>query len=459
MFIYRLIKKVNSFPLLILLSVVLCVHLAWIALVPFAGFPYGAPDEIHHFEVTRFVAETGRMPVFGPDKDLYIRVPPGFEESVDTRIYGWHALFPSGAYILPGLFMHLLPPLTFQQQVFVARLFSAFWNLCLVYFTYKITIYLFPGDRLFAFGVSVFVSMIPQVVFVGSYHNSDALTLAATAASMFFGLKFLDGGYAKWVTNLELGLALGFVAMAKQHGWLVNFLFVSSILLLAGRKIIASRKLLPLFGFVIPPMLVFGSWFLSQQLNYGDILARDVFGSAWTNDRPYLVSFVEQGYSVLDFFLKTNWLPMTFKSFWGVFGYMSVRMSLAIYWVLFSWCLLSSIGLSKGIFSRFRDGNIDFKSWRNWVLCVFGGIIVALVAAAVYTSYYNDYQPQGRYLFPALVPIAIFLLWGWRELLSPKWRSLGFKLLCVGMLFFNLFSLIVYVIPGMTMPVDVQWFF
>ncbi len=453
-------RKIIPPPLLYLLILTLVNHLLWSAIIPFAGFPYGAPDEIHHFEVTKFIAQTGRMPIFGPDKDIYIRVRPGAEDNIFNRIYGWYALFPCGAYILAGLFTRVLPlmiPPT--QQIFVARLLSVFCNLCLVYFAYKIAVHIFPKDRFLRWGVPVLVSTVPQVVFVGSYHNPDALTTAATTASMFLGLRFLNNRQVRRTDALLLGLVLSLVTLAKLNGWLVSFLFTGIVLLLSLRKM-TKALWIQLILIVMPPALVLGSWFLFQQRHYGDILARDVFRASWTTDRPSFTPLAQQGYNVLTFLLHTNWLEMTFKSFWGVFGYMSVQLHRVFYWGLLLLCLASLAGLAKGAIDRLKCGNLDLRSREMQALGIFTLVTVVLIAAAAYNSFYNDYQAQGRYLFPALVPICIFLLLGWREILfTSHWRSIGLLLLSIGMPLFNLLCLLAYVIPGMVMPVQEQWFF
>ncbi|MGC9356438.1 MAG: DUF2142 domain-containing protein [Anaerolineae bacterium] len=447
-----------STKLTILLLFTLINGLAWVAVIPFAGFPDGAPDEIHHFEVTRFIGATGRVPIFGPDADLYIRVRPGAEDTINNRIYGWHALFPLGAYILPGLFIHVLPELSLAHQVLAARLFSVLSLLCLVYFAYRIAVLLFD-DGFLHLGIPLFVSLVPQITFIGAYHNPDASTIAATTAAMYFALKmFIDDSFIL-KDALGLGLALSFVAMMKQHGWLTSALFVgmSALWTLFRRPKVLWQWMLvaaPL------PLLVFGSWFLMQWLRYGDIFGQEVFLQAWMSDRPFLVSLAEQGFTLVDFFLHTNWLVMTFKSFWGMFGYMSVEFSPAIYWGLALLCIGGFVGLLLGIIRRWNRHAFDDKQLTFQALIIFAVTIGILFAAAVYTSYYQDYQPQGRYLLPVIVPVVTFILLGWRELLRPVnlW-SVGIRLLGTGLILLNFVSLVFYVIPGMWWSVDEQWFF
>jgi len=452
----RFMSRVSFLPFL--LSIMLANHLLWLTAIPFAGDPYGAPDEIHHFEVTRFISQTGRMPVFGPDQDLYIRVRPNAEDTIKNRIYGWQALFPSGAYILAGLFIRILPPLEPSGQVFAARLFSVACNICLIYFAYKILYLVFPNDSFLVWGVPVLISTVPQITFVGSYHNPDALTMAATTASMFFGLSLLYEGWTRWTDALFLGLSLGLVTVSKQNGWLASSLFLCLVLLFSSRKFRILVARLPLV--VIPPVLTLGSWFLFQHWHYGDILARDVFRTAWSTDRPLAVPYASQGYSIPSFLLNTDWLELTFKSFWGVFGYMSVELHPVLYWIIFLLCVVSLVGLVMGVFRRLKNGSLHLKSKRMQVLSALAIVVVILIIAAMYHSYYNDYQPQGRYLFPVIVPICLLLLLGGRELLpAPRARSIALCSLCAGMSFFNLVCLLVYVVLGTAVPVQVQWFF
>src|SRR3954464_12288641 len=79
------------------------------------------------------------------------------------------------------------------------------------------------------------------------------------------------------------------------------------------------------------------------------------------------------------------------------------------------------IGLSR------REGpSLGHKDLLAWsALLVFGEV-----------AYYNltFIQPQGRYLFPALVPIALFLSVGWWQLASRATSSLVTRLLTAGAL-------------------------
>jgi hypothetical protein len=54
---------------------------------------------------------------------------------------------------------------------------------------------------------------------------------------------------------------------------------------------------------------------------------------------------------------------------------------------------------------------------------------------------------QGRTIYPVLVPIAIFLMLGWRQFIPPAWQKTG--LFAITLVFFLFDSLVLfdYIIP------------
>ncbi len=46
--------------------------------------------------------------------------------------------------------------------------------------------------------------------------------------------------------------------------------------------------------------------------------------------------------------------------------------------------------------------------------------IFLLLGLVVYTCYNNDYQPQGRYLYPAIVPVSLFMVLG-LDIFTRNW--------------------------------------
>jgi hypothetical protein len=101
----------------------------------------------------------------------------------------------------------------------------------------------------------------------------------------------------------------------------------------------------------------------------------------------------------------------TFRSFWGQFGWMGVVLDTRVYFVLL---LLSGVALGGLILRAVRGGQRRLPP----ALVLLG--IAILLTCLVYIWYNTQFlQHQGRYLFTALIPVAIFFSLGWEGALRP----------------------------------------
>ena len=101
----------------------------------------------------------------------------------------------------------------------------------------------------------------------------------------------------------------------------------------------------------------------------------------------------------------------TFRSFWGQFGWMGVVLDTRVYFVLL---LLSGVALGGLILCAVRHGRRRVPP----ALILLGCSV--LLTLLVYIWYNTQFlQHQGRYLFTALIPIAIFFSLGWEGALRP----------------------------------------
>jgi hypothetical protein len=113
-----------------------------------------------------------------------------------------------------------------------------------------------------------------------------------------------------------------------------------------------------------------------------------------------------------------------FVSFWGEFGYMSVPLVGAQPWdpweaALWLVCAGGLLGMISWLARAGRP------PWRRRAAALLFALIVAGLLFPLlnaYTQTRDQVIQQGRYLFPALAPIAILLALGWRALLPARWR-------------------------------------
>jgi hypothetical protein len=128
--------------------------------------------------------------------------------------------------------------------------------------------------------------------------------------------------------------------------------------------------------------------------------------------------------------LAREFILTTFRSFWAQFGWMGILVDQRIYLILALLCAV--VGLGFVLF--FIKPGLD----RRYLLPATCYLLLALSALFTLLSYlwYNlkFVQHQGRYLFPALVPIGLAFALGLREILARENAKVAAFLLLAGVL-------------------------
>jgi hypothetical protein len=122
-----------------------------------------------------------------------------------------------------------------------------------------------------------------------------------------------------------------------------------------------------------------------------------------------------------------RYLMTTYQSFWGQFGWMALPLPGWIYWIFTTLLLIALSGLGVERFVLPHD-NTDSAPGQGLAWRV---LALTLILGAAQFIYYNleFAQLQGRYLFPALIPMGVWLalgLDGWRRLIFGTVREGGF---------------------------------
>jgi hypothetical protein len=144
----------------------------------------------------------------------------------------------------------------------------------------------------------------------------------------------------------------------------------------------------------------------SKLLNYREEIATYPFkpSTAKTDlQGTYSSSYLKaKGLKYGELFSKWHWHESTFKSFVGIYAYMSL-FAPPFYYELMA-ILLASFGfyiLLRIILSK--DRNLQFLMMVT--LLAIGGMI----SISIYHSWVNDFQAQGRYLFPMIGVLGLLL--------------------------------------------------
>lgn len=312
---------------------------------------------------------------------------------------------------------------------------------------------LFPAQLWLAVGVTGFAAFLPQRLGMVVGVNNDALAESLAAALLALCLWWLRP--ERRIRPLWIGVLLGICFVTKLTLYPLAAA-VGAALILRARRAEAPWRALLRDGLAIgiPAALIGGTLWLRNIAVYGfpdflaqqrhDFLALSLSGQPTAQDwiaRKGVLGWLE------------DLIGTTFQSFWGQFGEMAVPMQSSTYHVLHVLTVLAGLGALYALFMGVRR--------LSWVqrdgLIVLG---TALVGVAGAFFYYNlkFVQFQGRYLYPALIPIALLYVSGAvgcglmlrarlgaaGQLLSPLVISVG---LSAGMAAFALYALDRVLIP------------
>ena len=149
------------------------------------------------------------------------------------------------------------------------------------------------------------------------------------------------------------------------------------------------------------------------------------------------------------------YLALTFAGFWGNFGWLQLPLPLIWYEVLALICLISVAGWVRMVMKRSVWKSLGNRPQRA-VMILFGiGTALALVQTFL-PMIGRAWQPQGRYLFPALVPIAAWLLVGLGAWTSERGRRTLLVVWVAGLFLLNAVALVETIVPAYHLPLPGQ---
>lgn len=130
----------------------------------------------------------------------------------------------------------------------------------------------------------------------------------------------------------------------------------------------------------------------------------------------------------------------TWASFWGYYGWLTRPLPGPIYLFLAAATLAAAWGLLRRLPTlgyRWRRG--DLSSEDQVLVLSFLALLFILVQTWL-PMIGQAWQPQGRYLFSALLPIAVLLLLGWEAVFPALWQRYFLPILAAALLALNLAS-------------------
>lgn len=456
--------------------------IAWI--LPFNQ----APDEEMRYMVPTYIYRHGTLPA-------------GYDPEIRNEIwgisYGFHPILP---YIFGGYLMKLVGIFNSSDKALLmaARFINVLIGMGFYWYVLQIAKKLF-GNRLFRAYFVALLALLPQLLYLFAYVNTDAIAVFSSAMLIHYWLQGLE---RKWdrgsCTGLAVGVSVCALSYFNAYGYALFsvIIFVSSLLVRYARKGAKYCAAVILKRGIYITVIVFlltGWWFIRCAVLYdGDFLglyAPDKYGEMYAMEefKPSVkLSLDEQGVP-LDEMLRPEdqggmeWIRTTYRSTIGYFGYFDEPLGIDIYeihkrllglgvlgmllYVLTAagrWCLrfgcrytgagrkskLQMCGNASGEQTadgrennRFRPepcprdiasehydffgGNCKISTFEFLLLQFsFGCCIIIPVLLSLYYSYFTDFQPQGRYIMPLIVPLMYFIAKGTERFITlffHKW--------------------------------------
>jgi len=399
------------------------------------------PDEPAHYNYVRALAESRGLPVIetGDYDQAYLErltsgsFPP--ELSVALLEYEDHQ---------PPLYYLMATPiyLLFGGAVLPLRLLSVLLGAGLLAVAFGTVQTVFPTRPELALSAAAFVAFIPQHVAMTAGVNNDALAELIVGSTLWALMVYVGAGrYRPWAVGLLLAVGL----LTKTTAYVAGGVAVLAVMIRWRRERRPWRwaigQLAWMFG---PALLVSAPWFIRNGLTYGWL---DPLG--WTRHN----AVVEGQPRSSEWLALYGWGGLvgrmahtTFKSFWGQFGWMELVLPIHIYQALALLSALLVIGFLWWLFDPRRPRPTSLQRSR----------LLLLLASGLFTTlsffWYNltFVQHQGRYLFPALIPLGTAAALGLSTIarvLPGRIRAWAIGALFAGLATLDVYCLFKFIIP------------
>ncbi len=458
-----------------LISFIVAAYLALAAGYATRTPDWQAPDEPAHYNYVRQIADEGRLPTlnmgdwnqpyqdaltaynFAPALTDCINPPEGIPcPGLETVQYEDHQpplyyLLQAPVYALTG------------GDLIAMRLLSVLMGAGVVLCAWAVLWVVLPRWPYLALTGAGFVAFLPQhLAILGSVSN-DALAELIAGLTLLAVVVYLGNSRSfaldsekiepRPLSPLVLGVLVGAALITKTTIYFLGGIAGLAVLLRWRRERwpwrIAARHLMAV---IVPALLIGGAWWARNVYVYGGI---DFTGLARHDEvtvgQPRTEDYIDRVLGGSEQQYLENFTETTFHSFWGQFGWMALPMPTTIYrvFLLFTLVVLSGVFL----FAWRRGGPRKLLPPQQDALIIFAAVIV--LSGAEYVLYNRDFvQFQGRYLYPALIPLAFLVaigLNGWTSLFENMFPAMDWVPVTamMGLAVFAWYALDTYIVPNL----------
>ncbi len=304
--------------------------------------------------------------------------------------------------------------------VLILRIFSALYGgWVIIYATYRIGRLLkMDGFEIVA---AAWVALLPQFIFINASVRNDTFSNAISALLLFLTAEMQFSHKHRLSLLVVIGLVLGIGILTK-----LTVIYLMPVVLV-GVILAPSRSLRERIQSAACILGIASSLVALYYIRYPEAQAAFVYTSAEMRVRPESLSWP----------YWKPFLPMLIDLFFARFGWANILVP--TWWIriaLWIWGLGTGFSLYQIIRSLKRGE--DMPKIRIMIL-LLASLFLAFVGMVRYN--FSHFQPQGRFLFPALASWAILGTWGFATVLPKRTRPWVGLVLMGFLLLFNLQSL------------------
>ncbi len=257
---------------------------------------------------------------------------------------------------------------------------------------------------------AMLIAGVPQLFAVFSAANSDGFAILSATALIAAAIRELDDpSPSRWPF---LGALAGIVLLSKTSAW-VALPLALGLCAMAWRRVgwrggtATAAAMTMAFVLFLPALAARRLAEPSGWHTAVESMREHRAHPEWRPSSPRAEGYrlASRGVSLRAVVLSPIWWRRSCASLWGVFGAMSVRaptLALAAAFVL--WLVLGAANVAcllRPDSARRVIGVVVASSAATFALAVLGSLL---------HSWLVDFQPQGRYLLPAILPLAITLV-------------------------------------------------
>lgn len=447
--------------LLAFLALALLRGVLYTAVVP----PWQTPDEPRHLEYARLIADTGRLTLTG--KDLSVSLQQQVIDSM-VRFRYWdlgYYSYPYDPANLPQAFNQVWveaheihqQPLYYAlcamviwpwraddvlTQMYVLRLLSVVLFAGTVLAAWLTARDLFPANRGLSIAITAGVLWQPMFTHISASVNNDVLANLLMAWVVWLLVRWYMRGFRVWQALVIVGLLLVGIVTKRTTLFVWPLVMVAVPLYLWGRG-----RWGWLVGVVGMAAAGLGTVALVVAAPSHPVLARILWDLGFATD----LFQNPDAYQLTDPAVYAAYAQNLFITFWGAFGWTAASLEMAWYYLLTVVVAAAAGGWGLLAWRAWRKRSPLDRNQAKALLLLALAMLLQLVIVVVkqlrMQTFLAGGLPQGRFLFPVLVPVVILLVVGLYQWVPVRWHRPALPLFLGAVMLFDALCLWNYAVP------------